>query len=39
MWKCTNQKIESYINWPAQIPTQGAEEQLAIAYTITGICI
>ena len=38
-WKCSHGKTKPYINWPAQIITKGAEEQLAITSTIAGICI
>ena len=37
--KCSHRKTKLYINWPAQITTKGAEEQLAITSAITGICI
>ena len=38
-WKCSHGKTKPYINWPAQITTKGAEEQLAITSAIAGICI
>ena len=37
--QCSHGKIKPYINWPAQITTQGAEEKLAITSAIAGICI
>ena len=32
-------RLNPYTNWPAQITIPGAEEQLAVTSTITGICI
>ena len=31
------ERVEPYINWPAQVTTEGAEEYLTITSTITGI--
>ena len=33
------ERMKPYINEPAQISTKGAEEQLAVTSTITGICL